>query len=163
MTEDIDGPEVKILAVSNVYCRLMNFKKAGDVELGHYHEYDHGTLLAKGKVLVEKMNEDGSVIVGKIFTAPMFIFIGKNIRHRLTAKEDDTIMTCIHALRDMNDEIIDPSFIIDQTVLADNDSQVDINKGVYNVQEFFGRKNIKIKTLSVRTFDKPEDDNLSKK
>ena len=51
-------PEVKILAISNVYCRLMNFKKKGDVELGHFHDYNHGTLLSTGKLKVEMISDD---------------------------------------------------------------------------------------------------------
>lgn len=114
-----ERPEVKILAVSNVYCRLMNFKKRGDQELGHYHSYDHGTLLAKGKLLVEKTDKDGNVIYSKEFVAPSFIFIEKDSRHILTATEDDTIATCIHALRTIDENIIDSSYFVEETELAD--------------------------------------------
>jgi hypothetical protein len=114
-----EKPDVKILAVSNVYCRLMNFKKKGDQELGHYHGYDHGTLLAKGSLLVEKTDQDGNVTLSKEFVAPSFIFIAKDTRHVLTALEDDTIATCIHALRTIDETIIDPDFLIEEKELAD--------------------------------------------
>jgi hypothetical protein len=114
-------PEIKILAVSNVYCRLMNFNKAGDFEHGHYHTYDHGTLLAKGKLLVEKTDNDGNVTSSKEFTAPTFLYIEKNHRHILTALEDDTVATCIHALRTIDETIIDSSFLVDETVLSSSD------------------------------------------
>lgn len=115
-----ERPEVKILAVSNVYCRLMNFKHKGDQELGHYHGYDHGTLLAKGKLLVEKTDPEGNVTGSKEFVAPSFIFIAKDTRHVLTALEDDTVATCIHALRTIDETIIDSNFLIEETELADS-------------------------------------------
>ena len=120
----MNQPEIKILSVSNVYCRLMNFLKKGDQELGHYHDYDHGTLLATGKLLVEKTNDDGDVIYSRVFTAPSFIFIEKNNRHVLTALEDNTLATCIHALRTIDEDIVDPDFLIEQKEIADKASEV---------------------------------------
>jgi hypothetical protein len=116
-------PEIKILAVSNVYCRLMNFKKAGDFEQGHYHTYDHGTLLTKGKLLVEKTDHNGNVTSSKEFTAPTFLYIENGHRHILTALEDNTLATCIHALRTIEETIVDSSFLIDETVLANSDTE----------------------------------------
>lgn len=116
-------PEIKILAVSNVFCRLMHFKNAGDQEIGHYHTYDHGTLLAKGKLLVEKTDDDGNVTFSKEFTAPTFMFIEKDHRHIITALEDDTVATCIHALRTVDETIVDPSFFIEETIMADSPEQ----------------------------------------
>jgi hypothetical protein len=116
-----EKPEVKILSVSNVYCRLMNFKNKGDQEKGHYHSYDHGTLLAKGRLLVEVINDEGAVVSSKEFSAPTFIFIAKDTQHVLTALEDETLATCIHALRTIDETIIDPDFFIEQQVLADEE------------------------------------------
>jgi hypothetical protein len=115
----MNKPEVKILAVSNVYCRLMNFVKKGDKEHGHYHDYDHGTLLASGKLLVEKLDDNGEIIYSKVFTAPSFIFIAKDSQHILTALEDNTVATCIHALRTIDETIIDPDFYIEEKELSD--------------------------------------------
>lgn len=117
-----EKPDVKILAVSNVYCRLMNFKKKGDQELGHYHSYDHGTLLAKGRLLVEKTDDNGNHISSKEFAAPSFIFIAKDVRHVLTALEDETIATCIHALRTIDETIIDSDFLVEEKELADTEA-----------------------------------------
>jgi len=116
----MDRPSIKILAVSNVYCRLMNFAKAGDQEVGHYHSYDHGTLLATGSLKVEILDDDGvNVLSEKVFTAPTFMYIKKENIHRLTALEDNTIATCIHALRSIDEEIIDSDFMVDQRVLSE--------------------------------------------
>jgi hypothetical protein len=105
-------PEVKLFAVSNVFSRLMHFVKKGDTEEGHKHIYDHGTLLSTGSVLVEMIDDAGNIIGSKEFVAPTFIFVEKNINHRLTALEDNTICACIHALRSVDDDLIDPDFLV---------------------------------------------------
>jgi quercetin dioxygenase-like cupin family protein len=84
----------------------MYFEKAGDTEVGHTHQFDHLTLLAKGKLKVTVDN------VPTEFTAPHMIYIHKDKVHELEALTDETVAYCIHALRDKNtNEIIDPSMI----------------------------------------------------
>lgn len=116
-------PEIKVLAVSNVYSRLMHFVKQGDQEMGHSHYYDHGTLLASGKLLVEKMNEAGEIIFSKEFTAPTFIMVEKEYAHRLTALEDNTVASCIHALREIDETIVSSEFLVRETEFADSPEQ----------------------------------------
>ena len=102
----MNPPEVNIGCVANLFSRMMHFKSAGDVEIGHTHQFDHLTLLAKGKLQV---TVDGKVTE---FTAPHMIYIHKDKVHEITALEDDTVAYCIHALRDKeNNEIIDPAMI----------------------------------------------------
>jgi quercetin dioxygenase-like cupin family protein len=115
-----NSPLVKILAVSNVYCRLMNFEKAGDEAVGHSHFYDHGTLVSSGSVKVDILNEQDEVMSSKIFQAPNFIFVEKDKKHRITSLEDNTVAVCIHALRDVYDNLIDPDFLIDPTIFDEN-------------------------------------------
>lgn len=99
-------PEIKLGCVANLYSRMMHFKKAGDIEVGHTHQFDHLTLLAKGKL---KVTVEGVVTE---FTAPHMIYIHKDKVHELVALTDDTVAYCIHALRDKeNNEILDPSMI----------------------------------------------------
>jgi len=99
-------PFVRIGCVANLYSRMMHFKKAGDVEIGHTHQFDHLTLLASGKLQV---TVEGNVTE---FTAPHMIYIHKDKVHELVALSDNTIAYCIHALRDKeNNEILDPSMI----------------------------------------------------
>jgi hypothetical protein len=112
-------PEIQLMAVSNVFTRLMHFVKKGDIEQGHQHIYDHGTLLSTGRVLVEMLDDNGIVTASKEFVAPSFIFIKKEQNHRLTALEDNTVCTCIHALRDVEDELIDPSFLVEPEYYGD--------------------------------------------
>jgi quercetin dioxygenase-like cupin family protein len=99
-------PEIKIGCVANLYSRMMHFKNAGDIEAGHTHQFDHLTLLAKGKI---KVTVEG---VATEFTAPHMIYIHKDKVHELEALTDQTVAYCIHALRDKEtNEILDPSMI----------------------------------------------------
>lgn len=140
------NPEIKILAVSNVYTRLMHFVKAGDQEQGHHHDYDHGTLLASGKLLVEKLDDNDNVVSSKEFTAPSFVMIEKNCRHLLTALEDNTVAGCIHALRTETEEIVDPEFIIEETVFADSPEQY--KDGVTGIGKYFKDRGMIYKHLA---------------
>ena len=103
----MSDPLVHIGCVANLYSRMMHFKQAGDTELGHTHQFDHLTLLAKGKL---KVTVEG---VATEFTAPHMIYIRADKVHELVALTDETVAYCIHALRDGNgvDDIIDPSMI----------------------------------------------------
>jgi quercetin dioxygenase-like cupin family protein len=100
------SPNVKLGCVANLFSRMMHFVSAGDVELGHTHQFDHLTLLAVGslRVTVEGKTTD--------FKAPHMIYIHKDKNHELVALEDNTVAYCIHALRDQDfGEILDPSMI----------------------------------------------------
>ena len=83
----------------------MHFRKAGDIEYGHTHQFDHLTLLAKGRLQV--------TVEGKTteFTAPHMLYIRADKNHELVALTDDTVAYCIHALRTHEGDIIDPSMV----------------------------------------------------
>jgi hypothetical protein len=101
------APQSRISLVANTWVKQMNFVKAGDVNDGHTHIFDHQTLLAKGKVKVTVNGKDSE------FTAPTIIFIRAGFEHQIEALEDDTICYCIHAIRDGErvEDIIDPADI----------------------------------------------------
>jgi quercetin dioxygenase-like cupin family protein len=103
----MNNPQVKIGCVANLFSRMMHFKKAGDIELGHTHSFDHLTLLASGTLKVTANGKE------TVFEAPNMIYINKDVRHELVALEDNTVAYCIHALRDGNgvDDILDPEMI----------------------------------------------------
>lgn len=103
----MNQPEVKIGCVSNLFSRQMHFLKAGDMEIGHTHQFDHLTLLATGKL---KVTVDGNT---SEFIAPHMIYIHKDKIHELVALEDNTIAYCIHPLRigEEVDDILDPTMI----------------------------------------------------
>jgi hypothetical protein len=108
-------PNIKIMCISNVYTRLMHFQNAGDIENGHAHDFDHGTLVSSGAVLVEILDPETKKSVSqKTIEAPNFIFIEKDKFHRLTALADDTVCACIHALRTNDKELLDPDFFVEQ-------------------------------------------------
>ncbi len=99
-------PIIHIGCVANLFSRMMHFEKAGDIEVGHTHQFDHLTLLAKGKLKV--------TVEGKTseFTAPHMIYIHKDKVHELEALTDNTVAYCIHALHDKETgEILDPSMV----------------------------------------------------
>lgn len=112
-------PKVKIIAISNVYARCMYFENKGDIELGHCHSYDHGTLISSGSVLVEMLDDDGKVIAAKPFVSPSFVFVTKLKKHRITALEDKTVAVCIHALRDIEGNLLPSDFLVDEKWFAD--------------------------------------------
>ena len=102
----MNSPDIQIGCVANLYSRMMHFQRAGDTEVGHTHQFDHLTLLAKGrlKVTVEGTSTE--------FTAPHMIYIHKDKVHELEALTDNTVAYCIHALRDKNTgEILDPAMV----------------------------------------------------
>jgi dTDP-4-dehydrorhamnose 3,5-epimerase-like enzyme len=98
-------PDASIGMVANLWSKQMHFKKAGDVEFGHTHTFDHLTLLAAGslQVTVESVSTN--------FKAPQMIYIKAGKEHELVALEDNTVAYCIHALRDDEGNLLDPSMI----------------------------------------------------
>lgn len=112
----MNNPQIRISCVANLYSRMMHFRKAGDIERGHTHAFDHLTLLATGSLKVTVGGKD------TVFEAPHMIYIKADKNHELVALEDNTVAYCIHALRDKdNNEILDPSSIpagVDPTSVA---------------------------------------------
>ena len=98
-------PEVALGVVANLWSKQMYFKKTGDTEQGHSHTFDHLTLLAAGALQVTVEN------VSTNFKAPQMIYIKAGKEHELVALEDNTIAYCIHALRDNEGNLLDPSMI----------------------------------------------------
>jgi quercetin dioxygenase-like cupin family protein len=94
------SPEIRMNSGGNVFIRRMYFPKAGTIERGHSHTYDHVTFLERGKL--------GIIVAGResVHTGPKMLKIVAGEEHTLVALEDDTIAYCIHALRDANNEEI---------------------------------------------------------
>ena len=91
-----------LMVVDNVFVKMMHFYYKGDVteREGHSHTFDHITLLSRGSVLMEVLEEGGTAVEHK---APKLIVTPKNTRHKFTALEADTVLCCIHAIRDGDD------------------------------------------------------------
>ena len=107
------APEIKIIALSNIFSRMMFFKNKGDIENGHKHTFNHATQVSHGSVLVETLDDEGKITSSRVFEAPNMVFIDKDKYHRIIALEDQTVCSCIHAIKTIDDEIVDPDFLID--------------------------------------------------
>lgn len=103
------APQVQLSLVSNVWIKLMTFENTGDLNPGHAHVFDHPSLLTQGSVNVEV---DGR---NTVFSAPHIIYIQKEKMHTITALEPNTVVACIHAIRDGDaiEDIVDPAMIPD--------------------------------------------------
>jgi quercetin dioxygenase-like cupin family protein len=96
-----------ISVVGNTWVKQMIFEHKGNVHAGHSHSFDHQTLLAKGSVEVWANGKP------TVFIAPTIIYIKAGIQHGMIAKEDGTVIYCIHPLRngDQVGDIIDPASV----------------------------------------------------
>lgn len=88
--------------IGNVWVRQNWLMKAGDAVGGHTHYHDHVSLLVRGAVDITVGDEEP-----KRFTAPTYIVIRKEHRHRIVAIEDDTVFYCVFAMRDIHGEVVD--------------------------------------------------------
>ena len=108
----LQGPEIQISCLSNVYVRRMAFRKAGIVEVGHRHPYSHASLVAAGSVSVQVYDDVNQTLLEPVvYHAPAMVMIEKDVAHQITSLEDDSVVCCIHALRDETETIIDPEMI----------------------------------------------------
>lgn len=96
-----------ISIVSNCWVKQMKFEKAGHRHKGHSHTFDHQSLLAAGSV---ECNVNGAV---SVHTAPTIIYIRAGLTHGFKALEDNTVMYCVHPLRDGErvEDIIAPEMV----------------------------------------------------
>jgi len=81
--------------VGNVWVRTNYLEHKGDIAGGHTHDFDHVSLLCKGKVRVEVRG-----FPPKEFTAPTFIVIKKQYEHDFVALTDDVLWYCVFAFAD---------------------------------------------------------------
>ena len=87
----------------NIWVRSHTYRKAGDTNGGgHYHRFDHVTLLVSGAIRVEVEGCEPTR-----FVAPTFVIISKDKKHKITALEDNTVYYCVFALRDVDGEVTD--------------------------------------------------------
>jgi quercetin dioxygenase-like cupin family protein len=77
----------------NVFVKMMAFPERGMTHAGHSHSFDHITLLASGSVrMIHDNGEDE-------YKAPHLIITPKGIRHKFFVLEPNTLLCCIHAVR----------------------------------------------------------------
>jgi len=103
-----DSKSYELGYFGNIWVRSHSLEKEGDVNGGgHLHAFDHVTMLHSGKVLVETTNPETGEQRSKEFTAPTFIVVRKNLKHKFTALTDNVQYYCVFALRDVNGEVTD--------------------------------------------------------
>ena len=88
-------PNCDTKIVGNTYVRLMTFRK-GDKNTPHYHTYDHMTFLSSGSI--NRYQGEGKPVV--VLKAPQLFLTPKGEPHWFEAREDNTVIACIHVLRD---------------------------------------------------------------
>jgi quercetin dioxygenase-like cupin family protein len=93
---------------SGVYAKQMLLPK-GYFAVSHAHNYDHLSVLASGKVIV---NTDDSE---HTYTAPACITIEKHKNHSVTALED-AVWFCIHATEETDASKVDDVLIMKEGV-----------------------------------------------
>lgn len=89
---------------SGLYAKQMLLPK-GYFAVSHAHNYDHLSILAKGKVIVKTDNDNGVE-----YTAPVCIEIKKELHHSITALED-AVWFCIHATSETDVDKVDEVLI----------------------------------------------------
>lgn len=87
-----------------LYAKQMELKE-GSFAVQHKHNYDHLSILAKGKV---RVLFEGNL--SKEYTAPACINIVKDVNHAVYALED-SVWFCIHATSETDVENVDKVLI----------------------------------------------------
>lgn len=92
---------------------MFYFSEIGDSTQGHAHVFDHITLLASGAVTMKHDNGTEN------FTAPHLIVTPKGIAHEFIATQSNTVICCIHAIRDgVGVDDVAPQNITEQEAIA---------------------------------------------
>ena len=79
---------------------------AGTKMVGHKHVYDHFSILAQGRALVEV---DGTLTE---YNAPTLVVIGKERHHEITAMTD-IVWFCIHATTETDAEALKLELVLE--------------------------------------------------
>jgi quercetin dioxygenase-like cupin family protein len=85
--------------VGNLFFNTMLFRKKGDQIAGHSHPYDHRTFIISGSVKMGVRDQPEF----DVCTALDLIVTPKGVLHWFEALEDNTIITCIHPIRNGED------------------------------------------------------------
>ena len=91
--------------VGPVGIRPMHLAKACEANVGHEHNYDHTTIIIRGRVKVQyRYVKDGQEIEGETeeFGQGETIHIRAKVRHTITALEDSTVYYCVFSHRDFD-------------------------------------------------------------
>lgn len=90
----------------NIYVRQMRFAKSGDVVDGHAHNFDHTTYVSTGVLLFEALDDRCRVTKRVEKSAGGHVLITAGVRHRITAKADNSRGECIYAHRTPQGDVV---------------------------------------------------------
>lgn len=85
--------------------RQFHAEKACVTHQGHEHNYDHTTIVIRGRLRVHYSYEkDGQIVEGDTveFGQGEMIHIKSRVRHTIQALEDDTVYICVFSHRDFD-------------------------------------------------------------
>jgi quercetin dioxygenase-like cupin family protein len=91
--------------VGPIGVRRFHLEKVCETNEGHQHNYDHTTIVVRGRLkIVKKYEKDGSIIeedAGE-FDAGELIHVKANVHHTIKALEPDTVYLCVFSHRDFD-------------------------------------------------------------
>lgn len=97
---------MEIAPGGNVFIRPNRLERIGDKTSGHFHNFDHVTIVFTGAIHVVATLLNGTTIE-QDFKAPAHCLIRKDVRHEITATEDHTIYWCVYAHRDPQGDVVE--------------------------------------------------------
>lgn len=111
--EIVDLPDVEFSMSDGIFIKQMRLDRAGLYVPQHSHAYDHTSMLATGSIRVWC----NDVLVGD-FVAPRPIEIKSGTKHTFMSLEPNTIVYCIHNLRDHGLEIESEHTHVSESILS---------------------------------------------
>jgi hypothetical protein len=93
----------------NLFIRPNRLARAGDKTAGHAHNFDHVSIVFRGRVHVRATLPDGRVIerdFGMDDPNGRHFLVKADVLHEITALEDDTEYWCVYSHRQPNGDVI---------------------------------------------------------
>ena len=115
----------------NIWVRQNVLAGVNNSNQGHEHHFDHVSLLVEGVV---RVHVDG--YPSKEFTAPTFIVVRKEHRHRFECLSERAVWYCVFALRDLDGEPIEDLYGAQHDPLCSQP----VHEGFWEAQKAFDRK-----------------------
>jgi predicted metal-dependent enzyme (double-stranded beta helix superfamily) len=102
-------PAVEIIS-GNIFIRKRPMARAGDLSVGHKHNFDHTTIVFRGAVRVRRWappaTQDDQPSDTKDFHAPAHFLVRAGDIHEITALIDDTEFWCVYSHRDPHGNVV---------------------------------------------------------
>lgn len=96
MDEIINGP---------VFARRFVLDHKCQENAGHKHNYDHSTLVMRGRILVVAHDDAGQELWRQEFGWGERCFIAAYLHHTIKALEENTVYDCVFSHRDFEGQV----------------------------------------------------------